>query len=82
MSPSRLQLAESRLRLQTGGLAQVLPLLDDHLPDLFPRDAEPLDQNLAELLIRLLLDLERKAHLELGRDATLDEERADQAGRD
>ena len=58
----------------------ILPLLGDHLCQLRARDAEALDQDLAELLVGLLLDLERHPDLALGDEPALDEEAADQPG--
>ena len=73
-------LAERRLEPRPGVAAVVLPLLGHDLRELCPGDAEALDEDLAELLVGLLLDLEREPDLALGDETALDEERADETG--
>ena len=58
--------------------AVVLPLLGHDVRGSRAGDAEPLDQDLAELLVGLLLDLQRDADLALRDQAALDEERPDE----
>ena len=60
--------------------AELRPLLGDDARKLVTRHAEALDEDLAELLAGLALDLERDADLALREKAPLDEHRADQAG--
>ena len=54
------------------------PVLCDDLRELGALDAEPLDEDLAELLAGFLLQLERDDELALGHEPALDEKRADQ----
>ena len=56
------------------------PLIRHDARELLARHAEALDENLAELLARLPLDLERDADLAFGDKPALDEERADEPG--
>src|SRR4029079_4417051 len=67
--------------LRPGGPTELGPLLRDNARELLARDAEPLDEELAELLTRLALDLEGDADLAFGDESALDEERADESGR-
>ena len=80
MSPSRRQ-DSFDLGIRRRGIERphVRPLLRDDARELLTRHAESLHQDLAELLPGLPLDFERDADLALGKEATLDEHRADQA---
>ena len=76
MSPRRRQLAVSS---GPDGPTELGPLLRNDARELLARDAESLDEKLAELLTRLALDLERDADLAFGDEPALDEERADES---
>ena len=65
--------------LRPGGPTELGPLLRDDARKLLARDAESLDEDLAELLTRLALDLEGDADLAFRDEAALDEERADES---
>ena len=65
--------------LRPGGPTELGPLLRNDARELLARDAESLDEELAELLTRLALDLEGDADLAFGDEAALDEERADES---
>ncbi len=58
------------------------PLLGEHARELDPRDAERGHEHLADHLAGALLDDERLLELLLGDEATLDEDLADQTGRE
>src|SRR4029079_4990779 len=60
-------------------LAHPRPVLGDDLRKLRTLHAEALDEDLAELLPGLLLQLERDDELALGHEPSLDEERADES---
>jgi hypothetical protein len=74
--------AVARRAVRAAAAPHVLPLLGDDTCELLARHAESLDEDLAELLARLALDLERHADLALGDEAAVDEQRPDQSRRD
>ena len=82
--PSSSEIALLRLRLALLGVALALvlgPLLGERAREVEPLDAELLDEDLAQPIAGRTLLRERKLQLLLGDEAFLDEDGADQPGR-